>query len=610
MRQVNRREGIHRMSKSRWIGAAMIFVLVASAAATAGALTGKGETAQTGPVTAFPNPGTQTAAASTQISFRGVAAEQIGTVEVSGSRSGAIAGELRGHSDGRGASFVPSERMRGGERITVRTALAVRGARDGDFTFTIGRRPAPRQVNDGRLDITLPPTETDEFRSNPDLEAPVVRITTPARNTAPGKILLAPFSPSGSPDPDGPLITDDRGDLVWFNPVRRGTAVTDLKVQELDGRPVLTWWQGRFALGWGYGEYVVLDQSYREVARIRPASGYQSDLHDMQITPQGTALTISYDRVFADLRRVGGPRRGVVIDNVVQEIDLKTGLVLFEWHSHGRIAYRNALIRPRGRQTWSAFHVNSVDVDTDGNLLISARNSCAVYKLDRTTGDIMWTLGGRDSDFRLNKRTRFCFQHDARRVGRGVISIFDNSAGPPNMRRQSRAIKLAVNERRRTVRLVEQYQHPARILARNQGSARVQANGNMFVGWGQAPVFTEYSAAGRVLFNGRLTAGKGNYRAIRAAWTGRPATPPDVAAQRRGDRTAVWASWNGATDVARWEVLAGASADALQPAGSAPRDGFETALSAPGAPGFVAVRALDSAGNVLGTSRAIQPRSG
>jgi hypothetical protein len=599
------------MSRIRLIGVA-IFVLVASAAATAGALTGTpGGAAQAGPVTVFPSPGTETASAHSQISFRGVAADQLGTVQVSGSRSGTIDGEIRAHSDGRGASFVPSERMRGGERITVRTGLTVRGASNGDFRFTIGRRPAPRQVNDGTLPLpTLPPGATDDFHSNPKLDSPVVRITTPANGTAPGEILLAPFSPKGSPNPDGPMIVDDRGDLVWFNPLRRGTAVTDLKVQELDGKPVLTWWQGRFALGWGYGEYVVLDQAYHEVARIGPASGYQSDLHDMVITPEGTAITLSYDRVYADLRKVGGVRHGPVIDNVIQEVDLKTGLVLFEWHSLGRIALNDARIPPRGRQTWSAFHVNSIDVDTDGNLLVSARNTCAIYKIDRATGAIIWTLGGDESDFRLDRRARFCLQHDVRRAGPGVISMFDNEAGPPNLRKQSRAIKLAVNERSKRVRLIAQYQHPAKLLAPNQGSMRVQPNGDAFVGWGQIPVFTEFSPSGRVLFNGRLTKGKGNYRAIRAQWTGRPTTPPDVAARSGADRITVWASWNGATEVARWEVLAGTSPDALQPAGSARRDGFETALSAPAGQAYVAVRALDAAGNVLGTSRAIQPRGG
>jgi Arylsulfotransferase (ASST) len=603
------------MPTSRWIGAGIVLVLIASGAAAAGALTSTtedegGERAQAGPVVVFPIPDARSAAAATQISFRGVAPGELGTVAVAGSRSGDVSGEIKAHSDGRGASFVPAARFRDGERVTVRTGLTVRGAREGDFRFTVGRRPAPRQVNDGTLRLpTLPPGATDSFASNPRLDSPVVRITAPARNTAPGHLLIAPFSPKGSPNPDGPMIVDDRGDLIWFRPLPRGTAVTDLKVQELDGRRVLTWWQGRFALGWGYGDYVVLDESYRELTRIGAANGFEADLHDMTITPQGTALVIAYDRVFRDLRSVGGVRRGVVMNNVLQEIDLATGQVLFEWHSLDHVPLSRSIIPPRGRTSWGYFHMNSVEIDTDGNLIISSRNTCAIYKIDRTTGEIIWTLGGKKSDFKLNRSTRFCLQHDARRVRSGVISLFDNSAGPPNLRKQSRAITLRVDERRKTVRLIKQYQHPARFLAPNQGSTRVQPNGNVLVGWGQFPVFTEYSAAGQILFNGRLTKGKGNYRAVRAAWTGRPTTPPDIAVRRRGGRLAVFASWNGATEVARWQVLTGSGADALQPAGSARRDGFETALSAPRGSAFVAVRALDSDGKELGTSKPVRPGS-
>jgi hypothetical protein len=593
---------------SRWIGAVLLFGVVGGGAATAGALTAVSSKSEPGPVAVFPAPGTISAAAGTQISFRGAAASELGTIAATGSRSGRLTGALKPHSDGKGASLVLSEPLIAGERVTVATELSVRGGRDGDFSFTVARRPAPRQVDDGTLPLpTLPPAAVDEFRSNPDLESPKVSIARRARRTAPGYIFLAPFAPKGSPDHNGPLIADDRGDLVWFKPLPRGTAVTDLSVQDFNGRKVLTWWQGRFALGWGYGEYHVLDETYREIARVRPGNGYEADLHDMTITPEGTALVLAYDRVFRDTSAFGGSRRGVVLDGVIQEVDLKTGLVLFEWHSVDHVPLNDSRTRARGRQSWSYFHANSVDVDRDGNLLVSARSTCAVYKLSRTTGQIIWTLGGEESDFKLNRRSRFCFQHDARRAGKGVISLFDNSAGPPAVRRQSRAIRLAVDERRRRVRLIRAYRHPSKISAPNQGSTRVLRNGNVFVGWGAAPVFSEYSRGGRLLFDGRLTRGKGNYRAVRAEWTGRPATPPDVAARKRGDRVLVYASWNGATEVARWQVLGGADPAALAPLTSRARRGFETTISAPGGSRYVAVRALDARGAVLGTSRAIEP---
>ena len=183
-----------------------------------------------------------------------------------------------------------------------------------------------------------------------------------------------------------------------------------------------------------------------------------------------------------------------------------------------------------------------------------------------------------------------------------------NRLAAPTDRGQSRAIKLAVSERRRTVRLLRGYKHPGRLGAPNKGGTRMLPNGNQLVGWGAFPAVTEYTRRGRIVFDARFAgAHDGTYRAVRAPWTGLPATPPDVAAERRGGGVTVWASWNGATEVARWEVLGGDSPDALVPLASAPRRGFETALSAAGRPGYVAVRALDPGGAVLGTSRAVSP---
>ena len=595
------------MRRKGWFAAAAVVV----AGVVLGTLSSLGAAQVTAErVGAFPMPGTGAARAETQISLRGAPAGALGEITVTGESSGAHAGSLRAHSDGDGASFLPSAPFLAGERVTVSTSLDVAGATDGDYSFVVARRPAPGTANDGSLALpTLPPAAVDRFRSRRDLQAPVVRINRRARRTAPGLIFLAPFSPKGSPKPDGPLITDDRGDLVWFRAVKNGTAVTDLKVQQLGGQPVITWWEGRFAVGWGYGAYTVLDASYREVAKVSLENGYQADLHDMVLTDRGTALLLAYDRVSRDLRSVGGRRDGVVVDNVVQEVDLATGLVVFEWHSLGQVALSDSRTRPQGPRSWDYFHVNSVEADRDGDLILSARNTCALYKLDRETGAIVWQLNGRGGDFRMGKGSRFCFQHDARRAGDGSITLFDNSAGPPVLAKQSRAIALRVDEGRKRVRLRREFKHPGGLLAFNQGSARRLPNGNVFVGWGAAPVFSEFTPSGRLVFDGRLTRGKGNYRAVRERWTGRPSQPPAIAAERtRGGRIHVYASWNGATEVARWQVLAGAAPDSLRGVSSRARDGFETAIAARTAAPYVAVRALDRSGAVLGTSEAVRPR--
>jgi Arylsulfotransferase (ASST) len=581
--------------------AAFVTLAGVSAAASALALTGDTATrAQAERVSAFPAPGTSTALRGTEISLRGISPDAVGAVTVTGSRSGEHAGALEPHPDGRGASFVPERDFRPGERVTVRTALQVRGARRGDFRFTIAR--GDFEVGTISAEKRLPRLTRGSYRSYrsaPRLNAPRLHVTRRRSGRGPGYLVLNTGWDDERPRPDGALIADDRGQPVWFLSRRPGRKIFDVAIQRYRGEPVITYWEGRFAAGWGYGTYVLLDASYREVARISALGGNRADIHEMRLTDEGTALVLSYNRV---------RRNGPVLDNVIQEIDIATGRLLFEWHSVGNVGLRESYDRRRGGEQFDYFHLNSIEVGPDGDLLISARNTCAVYEIDRTTGAINWRLGGKHSDFRLGEGVRFCRQHDARWSGDGVMTLFDNRLASPTDEGQSRAIKLAVDERRRTVRLLRGYKHPRRLGAPNKGGTRTLPNGNQLVGWGAAPSVTEYTRRGRIVFDARFTgAGDGSYRALRAPWTGRPATPPDVAAQRRGDRVAVWASWNGATEVARWEVLGGESRDALTVVASGPRRGFETAFSAPGRHRYVAVRAVDAAGAVLGTSRAIRP---
>jgi hypothetical protein len=581
--------------------AGMLVALCAVTAATSAvALTGDtASEAQAGPVSAFPAPGTPTALRATEISLRGVALDQVGTIIVTGSRSGRHEGSLEPHPDGRGASFVPERRFRPGERVTVRTRLSVRGARDGDFSFTVAR--GDFEVGTTSAEKRLPRLRGTyrSFRST-RLKAPRLRVLRRRAGRAPGYLVLNTGWDDDRPRPDGALIADDRGEPVWFLSRRPGRKIFDVAVQRYGGQPVITYWEGRFAAGWGYGTYVLLDQSYREIARIRALGGNRADIHDMRLTDEGTAIVQSYNLV-----RRGGP----VLDNVIQEVDVASGRLLFEWHSVGNVALRDSYDRrPGGGEQFDYFHMNSVDEGPDGDLLVSARNTCALYEIDRETGAINWRLGGRRSDFRLGEGVRFCRQHDARWAGEGVVTLFDNRLAAPSEEGQSRAVKLAVDERRHTVRLLRGYKHPRRLGAPNKGGARMQPNGNLLVGWGAAPAVTEFTRRGQIVFDARFAgAGDGSYRAIRAAWTGRPATRPAVATRRLGGQTAVWASWNGATEVVRWEVLGGDGPDALSVVASGRRTGFETGLTVPSRPRYVAMRALDASGAVLGTSRAVRP---
>jgi outer membrane protein assembly factor BamB len=551
-------------------------------------------------VVAFPSPGASTALRGTEISLRGVTAAQAGAVTVTGSRSGAHTGTLQAHPDGKGVSFVPATPFRAGETVTVRTALPVVDSNTGTYAFTVARGDYLRPTRTSERRVPRPRKGTFHAYRSDVVKTPRLVVTRARRGRAAGYLVLNTGWSDDRPRPDGVLIADDRGRPVWFQPRAPGTKVFDVAVQTYRGRPVITYWEGSFAAGWGYGEYVLLDESYREIARIGAVGGNRADIHDMTITPEGTALVPSYSAV----RRRGRQ----VLDNVIQEIDIATGRLLFEWHSLDHIALSESRDRPPRGMPFDYFHLNSIDVGTDGDLLVSARNTCAVYEIDRTTGAVNWRLGGEKSDFRMGRGTRFCRQHDARWVGGGTLTLFDNHIDRVRDGGQSRGLRLSVNQRRKRVRLLRGYPHPRRLAVANKGSARQLSNGNLLVGWGAMPYITEFTRHGRIVFDAHFAkADDGTYRAIRARWEGRPATPPRVAADRRGDRTTVWASWNGATEVARWRVLGGDSEAALKPVATVRKRGFETAIGLDDGFAFVAVEALDADGTVLGTSAKLRP---
>ncbi|MDD9205313.1 arylsulfotransferase family protein, partial [Georgenia sp. 10Sc9-8] len=354
----------------------------------------------------------------------------------------------------------------------------------------------------------------------------------------------------------------------------------DVQVQELDGEPVITWWEGLMGTGYGYGEAVILDAAYEEVARFDMVGGYDADSHEVRLTEDGTALLIGYEPVRMDLSHLGGPADGEVIDNVVQEIDLATGALLYEWHSVGQIALDESYldIADMGDR-YDYFHANSVEVDDDGDLLVSARHTCGVYSLDRETGSTEWRLGGRESDFAMGEGTVFLKQHDARRAADGALTLFDNGGDCGSTTREySRGIALELDEEAMTAELVREYVHPDEIFSESQANYQELADGTVFFGWGSVERFTLMDDDGQVLLDGVVPEDLivTSYRAHRVDWTGQPATDP--AAVLVEQDSAVHVSWNGATEVASWRVLDGAGGEVA----AAPRDGFETVLTVPG----------------------------
>ncbi len=577
--------------------AAALSACGATSSATSATLGSSIARAAAGPVAVSPQPGTPDASPATQVSFLGAPGTQVSDVRVVGSSSGAHGGVLRSYSTGTGESFLPSKPFRAGEKVTVHARI---GALALGTSFTIAH-----QVTVSQKGFPLNPGDPgaiQHYSSAPTLTPSTVRITTPAKaGSSPGFLFLAPYQGDGAP---GPMIADQQGNLVWFQPLPAGLDATNLQVEQYQGKPALVWWQGRIIqAGFGEGEDVVYDDSYRRVATIRAGNGYRADLHEVRITPEGTAWIDVFDPIEANLSSVHGPANGVLTDSAVQEIDIKTGLVMWEWHTLGHIPISDSKNPVPSNFPWDYAHLNSADPGPSGDVLVSVRNTWTLYDLDIRTGAVRWRLGGAHSSFTPGAGTRFYWQHDAEFQPGGLISLFDNGSDPPK-EKQSRGLLLRPDLSSHTVSLVRQFANPTKtLLAESQGNAQALPGGGWLLGYGRLPNFTEFDGAGHVLLDGTLGANVQNFKTFLSSWSGRPTSSPSILARAAGaGAISVAVSWNGATDVASWRVLAGASAGALAPVASAAKRGFQTTISVPSAGPYVSVQALDSSGAVIGAS--------
>jgi hypothetical protein len=562
------------------------------------------------PVTVSPLPGTEDASPDTQISFLGGSGTQVSSVRVVGSLSGTHGGRVESYSTGTGASFLPSHPFHAGERVTVHATIttAVGGpGQAASTTFTIAHQasfsqaPFPNNPGDSHA--------VQHYSSAPTLTPSTVTVTTPAKpGAAPGDFFLAPYQGTGSA---GPMIVDPHGQLVWFHSLPAGDSATNFQVQSYEDKPVLTWWQGKIlGVGFGQGEDLVYNSAYQKIAEVRAGNGYYADLHEVRLTPQGTAWIDVFDPIHTNLTSVKGSSDGILTDSVIQEIDIKTGLVMWEWHALGHVAITDSFNPlPNNGRPWDYVHMNSVDPGTSGDVLLSGRNTWTLYDVDIHTGGFNWRLGaGKHSDFRLGSGVKFYWQHDAEFQPGGLISVFDNGSDPPK-EKQSRGLLLAPNLSAHTVRLVKQFTNPTHtLLAESQGNMQGLPGGDWLLGYGRLPNFTEFDPSGHVLFDATLGRNVQNFRTYLSPWSAHPATTPSLAVQSRGaGAVTVAASWNGATEVASWQVLAGASPTSLAPAVSAPKHGFQTSIAVAPTPAYLAVQALNAAGAVIGLSPAIKP---
>ena len=360
-------------------------------------------------------------------------------------------------------------------------------------------------------------------------DPPPVTIVTPGADNHSGDIFIAPFGDQ-STYANGPEIIDNQGHVIWFHPVPAGQEAADFRTQTYQGQPVLTWWQGTGLGGLASGTDYIYNDHYQQIATVNAGNGLSADGHEFLITPWNTALILAYTTATADLTSIGGPADQTVIDGIVQEINIRTGKVLFQWNSADHVPYSDSQTPlPASPATpWDWFHINAVHLARDGSLLIDARNTWTTYDVNRHTGAINWELGGKESSFTLQAGAGqaldsageiFAWQHDPEQTGPDTFTWFDNEAAPAELP-YSRSVTVQLNYRHKTATLVASNNQPEGLSAGSQGNAQTTRNGDQFIGWGALPYFSEFSPSGQLLFNAEFPVGVNTYRAYRLPWPG------------------------------------------------------------------------------------------
>jgi EmrB/QacA subfamily drug resistance transporter len=463
--------------------------------------------------------------------------------------------------------------------------------------------------------------DTYSFVTAPTLHPPKIRSLkrAPAAQLAPGYIFTANFYDLNDPPivgQSGPLILDHNLQPVWFAPVPEKLVAANLSLQTYRGKPALAWWQGAVTNTGATesGEDVVVNQHYQTVARLKAQDGWVLTLHEFLISGEDAWVTANKD-IPMNLSKYGGAYNGALIDSAVQEYNLRTGKLLHNWDAleHIPLSQSHASL-PTNGFPWDAYHINAIDLDGSGAFLVSMRNTWAAYLVDIPTEKIEWTLGGRSSSFKFGPGAAFQWQHDVK-LGAGggtnlTVSLFDDhccqlTGGGTSVKATgpSRGLILKLDQAAHTATLAAQYTGGGAFESEYMGDTQPLPNGNTFVGWGSEPYFSEYSRSGRLLLEAQLPGPNLSYRSMVEQWVGLPLSPPVGAVRQTGGKTMVYASWNGATQVVSWRVLAGTSPGRLTAVASHAKSGFETAIPVPPSYTSFKVQALDANGRVIGVSQ-------
>lgn len=429
--------------------------------------------------------------------------EIVNSLIVKGELSGIHNGTVKIIDEGKKFIFKPDLHFFYGEKVTVEFTGMLRkfntfGSRIFNYTFHTSSE-----------NIAFDPVKNIEketginFNEGQLLFAPPVLNVTINNNPAPGMLFCAPLG--GVPHI---TILNNNGSTFWYQ--QRGSIAYDFKPQP-NGH--LTFYANLPP------RYVEFDGNYNLVHTYSCGNGYTTDMHELQLLPNGNAFLMAYDPEIVDMSQIvpGGNPNATVIGLIIQEIDQQNN-VLFQWRSWDHMLITDATHENLTDSVIDYIHGNAIELDYDNNILISSRHIDEITKINHTTGDIIWRFGGKNNMFTIiNDSIRFSHQHDIRRLANGHVTFFDN--GSFRFPEYSRAVEYSLDETNHTATLVWQYQRNPQAVSTWGGNVQRLPNGNTFIAWGGCVnTFTEVQPNETVVFEASYNPGIFTYRGFKYSW--------------------------------------------------------------------------------------------
>ena len=303
------------------------------------------------------------------------------------------------------------------------------------------------------------------------------------------------------------MILENDGTPLWYHELADDYAY-DFKVQPNGRLTYAHFFEHHDYTGGGNVTHMIMDHDFNIIDSVQMGNGYVAEAHDFQMLPNGHCLLFGYYLTRVDLSDIvdGGYPNALVSGGVVQELDAERNVV-FQWRSWDHYSFEDYDYGRFGsRSTVSAFHLNTINLDIDGNIILAT--PVWTKKINRANGEIMWHLGGDENEFSFvgvdsAEAVGHFGGHTIHRIPNGNFLIYDN--GDRRGNRTSRVWEYQVDEENKVATLVWGWEPEEMISGWHRGSAQRLPNGNTFIGWGGGrgdliPACTEVTPDGDRVF--------------------------------------------------------------------------------------------------------------